>query len=226
MPSSTAEESERAALYEEKSEHYFRGARRDYVAALPLSQEASILEVGCGSGATGALALQEGRCARYCGVELVPEAAAEAKVKLTEIVVGDVERIELPWSPASFDALILSEVLEHFADPWAVLRRLRPLMKPGALVLASSPNVSHFSVIWGLLRGEFSLASEGIMDRTHLRWFTPRSYRQMFEDCGFQVDAIHALTEQEKLARVVDRISGGRLGHLFWYQTNLRAHCE
>lgn len=224
MPSPTAKKSDNAASYDEKGEHYFAGARDDYVEVLPVSAGASILEVGCGAGNTGALALRRGRCARYCGVELFPAAAALAKEKLTEVVLGDIEQIDLPWPPGSFDALIMSEVLEHFADPWAVLRRLRPLMKPGGIVLASSPNVSHASVVWGLLRGEFSHTDEGLMDRTHLRWFTPQSYRQLFEESGFVVDKVFALNRQDRLARFVDFVSRGRLSHLFWYQTNVHGH--
>ena len=106
-------------------------ARDDYVAALPDDPEASILEIGCSNGATGALALARGKCRRYCGVELFPEPAAAARERLTEVVEGDVEQLELPWPAQSFDALILSEVLEHLRDPWAVLERLRPLLRPG-----------------------------------------------------------------------------------------------
>ena len=136
-----------ADAYRSKESGYFSGARSDFVTALPRNPGAWILEIGCGNGDTGSLALAQGRCSRYCGVELVAAAAAEARSKISEVVVGDVEHVALPWAEGSFDALIMSEVLEHLGDPWALLRRLRPLMKPGALVFASSPNVSHHSVI-------------------------------------------------------------------------------
>ena len=117
--------------YDLKDASYFAMARADYVAALPADPEAAILEIGCSNGATGALALAEGKCGRYCGVELFPEPAAAARERLTEVVEGDVEQIELPGPSASFDALILSEVLEHLRDPWAVLGRLAPAAPPG-----------------------------------------------------------------------------------------------
>ena len=153
-------------------------ARDDYVAALPESAEASILEIGCSNGATGALALARGKCRRYCGVELFPEPAAAARERLTEVVEGDVEQLELPWPAQSFDALILSEVLEHLRDPWDVLERLRPLLRPGALVFASTPNVAHREIIVMLLQGRWELRSYGPLDATHLRWFSPSSLRQ------------------------------------------------
>ncbi len=163
----------REAGYDLKDESYFAMARRDYVAELPHAPDAAILEIGCSNGATGALALAEGKCGRYCGVELFDGPAAVARERLTEVVVGDVEELELPWPPGTFDALILSEVLEHLRDPWAVLRRVRPLLRPGAVVFASTPNVAHREIIVMLLRGRWELRSYGPMDATHLRWFTP-----------------------------------------------------
>jgi 2-polyprenyl-3-methyl-5-hydroxy-6-metoxy-1,4-benzoquinol methylase len=162
--------------YSMKVPSYFSGARADCVAALPYNREARILELGCGEGATGALALSEGKCGAYCGVELCQKAAEKANKKITEVVVGNVEEHMLPWAPKHFDALIMSEVLEHLEDPWATLRRLRPLLKPNALVFASSPNVSHHRVIRMVIKGEWNLADLGVMDRTHLRWFTPKTY--------------------------------------------------
>ena len=86
--------------YDLKDTSYFAMARDDYVAALPDNPEASILEIGCSNGATGALALAQGKCRRYCGVELFPEPAAAARERLTEVVEGDVEQLELPWPAA------------------------------------------------------------------------------------------------------------------------------
>lgn len=207
-------------LYAQKAAKYFEGERADYVAALP--PNSTVLEIGCGSGATGALALSTGRAVRYYGVELERSAAESAAEKLTEVMVGDVEVINLPWPPGSFDALILSEVLEHLRDPWASLRRLRPLLKPAALVFASSPNVAHHRIVRMLIAGDWRLESDGPMDATHLRWFTPSSYAAMFTACGFAVDAVEPLSPLSAKQRVAAAIT--RKSHLFWYQINLRAH--
>ena len=100
-------------------------------------------------------------------------------------------------------------------DPWAVLRRLRTYLRPGGLVMASSPNVSHYSVIGMLLKGDWTLADSGRMDRTHLRWFTPRSYADMFKTCGFEVLSTEPLRAPGQAAKLIARLSGGRLEHLF-----------
>jgi 2-polyprenyl-3-methyl-5-hydroxy-6-metoxy-1,4-benzoquinol methylase len=209
--------------YRAKDDQYFAGARKDYVAMLPRRSDARILEIGCGNGDTGALALREGRCGVYCGIELCERAAGEAATKLTEALTGDVERIAFPWPDEHFDAAIISEVLEHLVDPWAVLRKIRPKMKRGGLVLSSSPNVSHYSVIAMLLRGKWDLADQGIMDRTHLRWFTIQSYRRMFEDSGFEVIRAAPLTAFGPRASVLNAITLGKLSHLFARQVSVVA---
>ncbi len=214
----------RGGSYDLKDASYFAMARADYVAALPPSPDAAILEVGCSNGATGALALAEDKCGRYCGVELFEGPAAIARERLTEVVVGDVEQLELPWPPDSFDALILSEVLEHLRDPWAVLARLRPLLRPGALVFASTPNVAHRDFVVMLLRGRWELQSYGPFDATHLRWFTPGSLREAFEGAGFAVDSVGSLGPLGRGSAAVDRVLRGRGRHLWHRQIDLRAH--
>jgi 2-polyprenyl-3-methyl-5-hydroxy-6-metoxy-1,4-benzoquinol methylase len=210
--------------YSAKAAEYFANARADYVAELPPNPSAKILEIGCGEGGTGALALSEGKCGFYCGVEIFQNAAAKARERISQILVGDVEKLALPWTPETFDALILSEVLEHLTDPWTTLQRLHPLLKPGGLVFASSPNVSHYRVVAMLLRGEWNLADSGIMDRTHLRWFTPKTYRVLFESTGYRVDSVRELSLLTRKAQVVVRLSFGHLKHLFISQIDLRAH--
>ncbi|MEI9929359.1 MAG: class I SAM-dependent methyltransferase [Rhizomicrobium sp.] len=212
--------------YLEKPPEYFGAARADFVARLPGNAEASILELGCGAGATGALAIGERKCARYVGIELDERAAALARGCLSEVIVGNVERMKLPFAEQSFDALIMSEVLEHLLDPWVTLRELATFLKPGALVMASVPNISHHGVIGELLKGNFELADFGVMDRTHLRWFTPRSFRQLFEQAGIHVDEWGPVGAPSRKYRLFNALTGGRLRHLVTRQISLYAHKE
>ncbi len=204
-----------AANYENKARSYFDRARIDYVHRLPLDPSASVLEIGCGTGATGALALKRGRAGHYVGVELFENAAASAREVLSEVIVGDVEQLEFDWQPAAFDALILSEVLEHLREPWAVLHKLSRFVRPGGIVLASSPNVSHWRVIWELMQGRFPLADQGVFDRTHMRWFTPESFAAMFNEAGFSVDRVRPVTPFSPRTRVFSKLTGHRWDHLF-----------
>jgi ubiquinone/menaquinone biosynthesis C-methylase UbiE len=204
-----------------KSNEYFAGARQPFVDALRTDARSSILEIGCSYGGTGALALGSGKCARYIGVDISEKALVQAKKVLTETHLGNVEAMALPWSEESFDALILSEVLEHLVDPWATLERLARLVRPGGQLLVGSPNIANLSVVRSLLRGRFDYREQGVMDRTHLRWFTPATYRELVSGAGFIVEeCLPANTGALSRTRVrlFDLATGGRFNHLWWNQ--------
>lgn len=202
------------AFYTAKPASYFSNARADFIDRLPRNSSASVLEIGCGTGATGALALSEGCCGRYVGVEPSEAAATEAREVLSEVICADVETTEFAWQPAEFDAVILSEVLEQLVEPSAVLRRLAPHVRQGGILLASSPNISHWRVIRELILGHFNLTGHGVFDRTHLRWFTPHSFATMIEAAGFAIQEIGPVTAFSSRAEVVSLLTGGRFDHL------------
>ena len=209
--------------YGVKHDSYFEGARKDYIKELPDKPDATILEIGCSNGNTGALALAKKKCNKYIGVEIHNEAAEKAKQKLSQVIVGNIEQMELPLADNSIDAMILSEVLEHLVDPWKVLIKLKRYLKPGALIFASSPNVSHYRIILMILRGEWNLTDEGVMDRTHLRWFTPKTFEAMFEETGYQVIKVEALPPLKFNSRLRIALMLGRARHLFYHQNSIKA---
>ena len=203
-----------AARKADKPPDYFAGVRADIVDRLPFNPAARILEIGCGEGATGALAKAQGKCAHYIGVDCDAVAAAKARCALDQVIEGDVEALDLAQLDGPFDAVILSEVLEHLVAPWALVAKLRKVMRPGATIHASSPNIAHHRIIRALLLGQFAYTRSGVMDRTHLRWFTPQSYRSMFEEAGFETLSLNALASPGWKARLANLLTFGRLGHL------------
>jgi 2-polyprenyl-3-methyl-5-hydroxy-6-metoxy-1,4-benzoquinol methylase len=209
--------------YKTKPSQYFDGARTDFIDDLPDSSDASILEIGCGSGNTGRLAIARQKCSKYYGVELNASVAVVAEASLYEVLCGDVETLDLPWASEQFDALIMSEVLEHLTDPWALMRKLHRHLKPGALVIAGSPNVAHYKVILMLLRGDWQLAERGVMDRTHLRWFTPRTYARLFEETGYEVLSTTCLGQDGLKARIASKLLLGRCDWLWARQIKVKA---
>lgn len=213
-----------SSAYGQKSAQYFSGARRSFVDVLPHNANGRLLEVGCGNGNTAAYALAQKKCGWCCGIELCEGPAAEARLKLNQVIVGDIENLALDLPPASFDVLLMSEVLEHLRDPGAVLTKLRPLLKPGAIVLAGSPNACHWSVLLMLLRGRWDYAREGIMDGTHLRWFSPATYGELFEAAGYVVDRVGPASPLHKRARLANTLLFGRFRHLFHTQIKLHGH--
>ncbi len=215
--------STQAIGYESKPTQYFAGARAEFLEVLADFADALILEIGCGTGGTGRLAIARAKCNRYRGVELDQRAAAEAAKHLHQVVQGNVETLDLPWPQSSFDALILSEVLEHLVDPWLTVRKLKPLLKPHALVLAGSPNVSHHRVIRMLLHGEWTLTESGVMDYTHLRWFTPKTYRRLFEQSGYEVLRLEGLGQDGPKTRIASKLLFGRCEWLWFKQMKVIA---
>jgi SAM-dependent methyltransferase len=212
-----------AHRYAEKDTPYFTGARRDIVQDLPTGQKLSVLEIGCGAGATGGLAKAKGCAARYVGIELDPGAGASARRLLDVVIIGNVESPETDLPDEKFDVVILSEVLEHLIDPWAALARITPLMKRDGLLYASSPNVAHISVIRNLLANRWDYTGQGRMDWTHMRWFTPRTYRQMMESAGLDIVWLKPTSPLTKRQKLVDALTFGALRHIFVSQIFVKA---
>jgi SAM-dependent methyltransferase len=179
--------------YDAKAAGYFASARRGWIDPMPANPRLAVLELGCGSGATGALALSQGKCGAWVGIERHGPAASAAAAVLSEVIVGDVDSLHLPYAEASFDLLLMGEVLEHLPDPEATLRRLVRFLKPGGQALASTPNIGHWRIVGRLLVGRFDYEAQGVMDRTHLKWFTPRSLKRAFEQAGLADVSVRAL---------------------------------
>lgn len=212
-----------ASGYSKKPANYFSGARKAFIDDLPINPQARLLEIGCGNGDTSAYAIATGKCGWCAGVEICAEPANEARQRLNEVIVGDVEDLKLPFPDEYFDILIMSEVIEHLRDPWTTLIKLRNHMKPGSLVMAGSPNVAHFSVILMLLQGRWEYTNVGIMDGTHLRWFTPSTYKKLFQDSGFEVIYVGPVSEQRRKVSLINNIFLRKIKHLFHAQIYLIA---
>lgn len=172
--------------YKNKTRSYFGTPRREMLDFIPEGVK-SVLEIGCGSGAFGALVKQERGC-RYTGVELMEQAASQARSKLDEVLVANIEQSSLPFPQASFDCLVCNDVLEHLIDPWSTLNTLVKYLQPGGYVVASLPNVRFSEVVKDLVfRKRWDYQNEGVLDRTHLRFFTESSMRSLFESSGLEI---------------------------------------
>jgi len=121
------------------------------------------------------------------GIERRPEAAAEARRFCEDVLVGDFASMEFPWPPETFDVVLLIDVLEHLENPASALRRVFPLLRPSSRIVIALPNVAHWSVRSQLLRGRFEYEDSGILDRTHLRFFTRDSAQRMLEGAGLEI---------------------------------------
>ena len=122
-------------------------------------------------------------------LERDPELAARARGRCKEVVVADLESAP-PLLHGPFEAIIYGDVLEHLSDPTAVLRALDQTLAPGGAVIVSVPNVAHLWVRLSLLAGRFDYADRGILDRTHLRFFTRRTLLELLRSAGLRVDEL------------------------------------
>lgn len=143
-----------------------------------------VLDVGCATGYL-ARALVEQGCT-VSGLEFDEAAAEEARPHLDRLVIGDLETIDLAeaFGDDRFDVIVFGDVLEHLRDPLSVLRRSRALLADRGSVVASIPNIAHGSVRLALLAGRFDYQDLGLLDSTHVRFFTRASVADLFREAG------------------------------------------
>lgn len=182
-----------AELYEAKAQTYAafgNGAIAAHAQRL-LPPGGRVLDIGCASG--GLLARLRSQAGHLAGLELSASAARAAAQIGDQVVCGALEDPQLPFQPASFDLVVLADVLEHLADPPAGLARAIAWCRPGGAVLVSVPNVAHWHARLTLLRGRWPQDESGTFDASHLRWFTRESLRTLLADAGLrdvELDAI------------------------------------
>ncbi|MGH7152346.1 MAG: methyltransferase domain-containing protein [Acetobacteraceae bacterium] len=151
-----------------------------------------VLDVGCGTGALGAAYRRLNPRARLLGIDKDAEVAAVAGGRLDEVAVVDVEVDPLPFRPsAGIDCIVYGDILEHLGDPWTVLRRHAEALSDDGTVVICIPNVEHWSFVARLLRGDWDYEPSGLLDETHLRWFSLDSMRQVLVDTGLALCDVH-----------------------------------
>ena len=149
-----------------------------------------VLDIGCSTGYVAAELVRRG--CRVIGMDSDAESAKVAEAHCERVIVGTLESEDvLADLPRGVEVVILGEVLEHTADPLSILRAMHDVIVPGGRVIVSIPNVGVWFARLEILRGRFPYADSGIFDRTHLRFFTRATLRDLVRDAGFEVVAEH-----------------------------------
>jgi 2-polyprenyl-3-methyl-5-hydroxy-6-metoxy-1,4-benzoquinol methylase len=174
-----------------------------------------VLELGCAAGAFGQALKVKFPAAHVTGIELGRAAAQKAATRLDRVITGRIEEIDFAAEkllPGAFDLIIAGDVLEHIVNPWALLVRIRPLLARGGTLVASIPNVRNLQVIATLaVEGRFEYRERGLLDITHLRFFTLEEIRRMLEETGYALDTSIALLSPALIKLYNDNIAGPKV---------------
>jgi 2-polyprenyl-3-methyl-5-hydroxy-6-metoxy-1,4-benzoquinol methylase len=177
--------------YDTKAPDYFQQARHDMLPFVPAHCH-RVLDVGCAEGAFGDV-LKKTRQIEVWGIEPTGPAAAKAKSRLDKVIEAPFDHdADLP--PGIFDCIFFNDVLEHMPAPERALRCARTLLSPSGVIVASIPNVRSFPTIWQLMiHASWDYTDWGVLDRTHLRFFTRSSIVKMFQSEGYVLEDIRGI---------------------------------
>ena len=157
---------------------YYDLTRPEILNLIP-STAKSIIDLGCGTGATGK-ALKKRQPCHVTGIELNKEAAEEAKKNLDLALCDNLNRYDPSLSDSRYDCIVLADILEHLISPWQVLKKFASVLTNDGIVIASIPNIAHPWIISQLEKGLFRYELAGLLDITHLRFFTKSTISQLF----------------------------------------------
>lgn len=173
-------------MYEDKKAWYYSFVRKDIEPLLPASA-GRVLEIGCGGGGTLSWLKETKRAQWTAGIELSTEAAEIARGRVDEVLCGDADELLAQFPAGSFDLILCLDVLEHLVDPWATLSKLHDLLRPGGRIISSLPNIRHHSIVLPLLfSGRWEYRDAGILDRTHLRFFSRQGIAALMTRAGLR----------------------------------------
>ena len=170
---------------------YFLASRPEIAAFLP-TRFCRTLEIGCGAG--GFTRAYLGDAQERWGIEPDPAAARGAAPAFTRLLEGTYDAVAAELPDGHFDLVICNDVIEHMPDHDRFLRDIRRKMAPGGAIVGSIPNIRHLTALIKLLAlRDFPYSEDGILDRTHLRFFTKKSLERAFRDSGFSIDRLEGI---------------------------------
>jgi SAM-dependent methyltransferase len=165
-----------------------------------------VLDVGCARGDMARLLRQRG--CRVTGIEIDPESASAAEEVCERVIVGDLDQLDIAseFSETKFDAILFGDVIEHLKSPSRVLIQARELLNPEGFIGVSVPNVAHASIRLMLLMGEFEYQDVGLLDDSHLRFFSKESFCDLLNGCGYMVDSLEYVEHRVAVREIKDKL--------------------
>jgi len=175
--------------------NYYHHARPEIRGMIDKSAK-RVLDVGCGAGILGECLKKEG-IKWVTGVELNKEAADEARKKLDLVLNLDIENPDRELTYDEFDCIVFADVLEHLKNPHAILRKYWKYLKDDGYVVASIPNMQNYEIIGLLANGKFPYQKSGLLDETHLRFFTLTEIKKLFYETGYDIIRLEAILPKD-----------------------------
>ena len=205
---------ERLYAQEFKDPEYFKGARVNIISMLLgfVGQKKinTVLEVGCGNGNTGAYLKEMLPNIKYSGIELMPEMAAEAEPKIDFAMQGNIEEMLNDKNAfihkEKYDIVMFLDVLEHLFDPWRISEFFKNRLNEDGLIVGSVPNMGNYNVSKKLLLNNFQYEPSGILDQTHIRFFTLNSLEKMIEEAGLEIVHLERHKKRTIIGKIFDTV--------------------
>lgn len=176
---------------------YYRHIRREIVSIVPTNC-LKILDVGCGAGMLGKALKEQNSQRLVVGIEMNEEAFYYAQINIDQAYQAELETFDPPFSQGEFDCIIFADILEHLKNPWEITRRYATFLNPGGLMIVSIPNIRYLPILRQVAElGSWQYQDEGILDRTHLRFFTKNSFIELLDQANIACNSVFYLGGQE-----------------------------
>jgi len=177
-------------MYDKKEQKYFENIRTELLELIPNeNKNGNMLEIGAGGGNTLIYAKENSYAKNIYGIELFQIKNSNQNSSLfSGFIIGDIEKIPFPFENKKFDVILLADVLEHLIDPYTILNKLKKHLNKNGIIVASIPNIREWNTMKTIFfKGDFKYTDSGILDKTHLRFFTKKNMINLFENNDFEI---------------------------------------